>query len=227
MRLAHPLLSTPLHQSEGRIPLLAVEEPQLFRKLLAELYAQAEGSLGSFILSKDYEPLDCGEHLQVITDYINLELNSRRLHNRFQALINSLLLEELAESKDKLQQEIIDFLRNLSTHIDYPVSFNDGEYVLTLLKAIKLQPDLEEHDPLARLIQYLEIQHNLLKQQCFVLVDLHGYFNREEIQELYRYANYQKWHLFVLEHHLRESLPDEDCCVIDTHLCELRFDGEG
>lgn len=224
MRLSHPLLSTPLHQIEGRIPVLVAENPIVFRKLLTELSAQAEGRLGSFILSKDYEPLDCAEHLQVLTNYLSLHLNNRRLQNRFQTLLTSLLAEELSEAHNKLQQEIVNFLHRLSISINYPLSFNHEEYVPTLLKAIKLQPDLEENDALVSLMQYLEIQHDLLKQQCFILVNLHGYFSSEEISELYRYAHYKKWSLFVLEYHLKNSLPDEEVSIIDSQLCELRSD---
>lgn len=224
MRLSHPLLATPLHWVEGRIPVLILESPKLFRQMLWELSAQANGEDGDFTLSFDYEPVDCSEHIHVLRDYFGLTLDDRKLQNRFQSLLQSLLREELAGEVDRLQQEMGHFLEMVLHQMDYPISFSGGEYVLPFMKAIKFQTSLEGDDPLERVMQYIAVYHGLMKQQCFILVDAHGYFDEDELSGLFRFAADRKCSLMLLEHRCPHLLKQEDACLVDAQFCEIRLD---
>ena len=226
MRLSHPLLSSPLHWQEGRVPVLVAEKPEIFRQLVFSLSAQAQGEEGDFVLSLDYETLDCADHLHVVRDYVCLVLDDRKLQNRFQSRLQWTVREELASPTDALQQQIGQYLQLVAGAMEYPVSFSEGEYVLPLLKALKCQPVLDGVHPLERLMQYIELYSSLMKEQCFVLVDAHAYFSDEELQQLYRMAGYQKWRLLLLEQRLAAPLPAEDICLLDASLCELRLDSD-
>ena len=124
------------------------------RKFSAALWQssapQAGGEEGDFVLSRDYEPLDCSGRLHVIRDYFSLELDDRKLQNKFQALLQSLMQEEMAAATDRLQCEITRYLEQLSLELEYPVSFSAGACAASLLKAVKLQPVLDGTEPLEK-----------------------------------------------------------------------------
>lgn len=226
MRLSHPLLEEPLHWKEERVPVLVLEHPRIFRRMVWELSTQAAGETGEFVLSYDYEPLDCGDHLHVLRDYVALALDDRKLQNRFQTLLQSLLREELSFETDEFQQGAVRFLETVARHVEYPVSFSGGEYAVSLLKALKFQPVLDGEGPLERVIQYLELYHGLMKRQCFVLVEAHSYFTADELRSLFCMAAYRKCPLLLLEHHRPASLEGEDIRLIDEQMCELHLDTE-
>ena len=225
MRLSHPLLTEPLLWRENHVPVLVLEHPKIFRSIVAELSAQAGGEEGDFVLSRDYEPLDCSGRLHVIRDYFSLELDDRKLQNKFQALLQSLMQEEMAAATDRLRCEITRYLEQLSLELEYPVSFSAGACAASLLKAVKLQPVLDGTEPLEKVIQYMEIYNGLMMEQCFVLVDAHGYFTSEELEELFRMSTYRKCRIMFLEHCSPKLLEWEDVCLLDRDLCELRIDG--
>lgn len=224
MRLTHPLLSQPLHWKPERTPVLVVESPELFRTLVFSLAAQAQGQAGEFVLSLNYDTLDCGDHLHLVTDYYALPLDHRKMQNRFQSLLQWTVREQLTSATDDLQQHISRYLQQITAAIQYPLSFAEGEYVLPLLKALKCQPILDAEDSLERLMQYLELYSGLLPHQCFVLVNAHCYFSPQELGQLYKMAAYQKWNLLMLEQRLQNTLPGEEICLLDADLCELRLD---
>ena len=226
MRLTHPLLSSPIHWSEGRIPVLILEHPRIFRQLVFELSGQAAGEDGEFVLSFEYETLDCGAHLHVLRDHFSLSLDDRKLQNQFQKVLQFTIREELPEATDHLQQEIVRYLGLIAVQMDYPLSFTEGEYILPLLKAVKCQPVLDGEGALEQLMQYMELYSGLMSQQCFALVNAHQYFSREELTELYQMANYQKWHLILLEQIQMPALSCEDIYLVDQNLCEIRVDSE-
>ena len=226
MRLSHPMFSEPIYWRQGRIPVLVLEHPRVFRNVVFELSAQAQGEEGDFALSLDYEPLDCGEHLHVLRDYAELSVDERKLQSRFQSYLQNMVREELAVQSDALQQEIVRFLEAVIMSAEYPITLPDGEYVSPLLKALKCQPVLDGADPLERLMQYIELYSGLLRISCFVLVGAHAYFSPEELRELYRMAGYEKWRFLMVEQQMRPPLPEEDIRLLDETMCELRLDGQ-
>ena len=121
MRLAHPMLSSPLHWKEGCVPVLVVEVPEIFRSMVFMLSEQAQGEEGDFVLSLDYETLDCAEHMHVLRDLMCLSLDDRKLQNRFQARLQWTVQEELAVSTHALQQHIAEYLQMVAGAVEYPV----------------------------------------------------------------------------------------------------------
>ena len=77
MKLMHPLLSRPLELGRNRVPVLAVESPQLFRQWVLDLSGQSQGEEGSWVLSCQDEVLDCGQHLLVVSDMDNTLLTAK------------------------------------------------------------------------------------------------------------------------------------------------------
>ena len=68
MKLAHPLLSSPIVFCENQIPVLVLENAAAFREFAVELLQQSEGQEGALVLSRADRCLDCAEHLNVFLD---------------------------------------------------------------------------------------------------------------------------------------------------------------
>lgn len=227
MKLMHPLLTCPIELGQGWVPVLAVESPQLFRQWVFEWSGQSQGEAGTWVLSHQDEVLDCGQHLLMIDQYVHLSLEDRKLLNRVQALVQSVLWEELEEESMALQQHIQSYLSRLTTQIPVPVGYGEGDAVWPLLKTMKFQPVLDGVSPLERLTQYLELYHRLMPQPCVLLVGLHLYFSPQELEQFYQMALYEQWNLLVVEPYQSPPLSQERWHVIDGDFCELRGDSLG
>lgn len=227
MKLMHPLLTCPIELGQWWVPVLAVESPQLFRQWVFEWSGQSQGEAGTWVLSHQDEVLDCGQHLLMIDQYVHLSLEDRKLLNRFQALVQSVLWEELEEESMALQQHIQSYLSRLTTQIPVPVGYGEGDAVWPLLKTMKFQPVLDGVSPLERLTQYLELYHRLMPQPCVLLVGLHLYFSPQELEQFYQMALYEQWNLLVVEPYQSPPLSQERWHVIDGDFCELRVDSLG
>lgn len=75
--------------------------------------------------------------------------------------------------------------------------------------------------------QYLELYHQLMPRPCVLLVGMHLYFSRQELEQLYQMALYEKWNVLVLEPHQCPPQTQEQWCIIDHDGCELRVDSPG
>lgn len=118
-------------------------------------------------------------------------------------------------------------LARLASQIPVPVEYGEGDAVWPLLKGLKFQPVLDGVSPLERLTQYLELYHQLMPRPCVLLVGMHLYFSRQELEQFYQMALYEKWNVLVLEPYQCTPQPQEQWCIIDHDGCELRVDSPG
>ena len=96
MKLAHPLLSSPIAFCENQIPVLVLENAAAFREFAVELLQQSEGQEGAFVLSRADRCLDCAEHLNVFLDFLHPPELEKRLQSK---LITALLREKPSSSR--------------------------------------------------------------------------------------------------------------------------------
>ena len=86
MKLAHPLLSSPIAFCENQIPVLVLENAAAFREFAVELLQQSEGQEGAFVLSRADRCLDCAEHLNVFLDFLHPPELEKRLQSKLESV---------------------------------------------------------------------------------------------------------------------------------------------
>lgn len=224
MKLMHPLFSSPVCFRENRIPVLVVENPLAFRKLVRELILQSEGYEGPFVLSVNDKPLECAGHLNVYQDFIHIHEIEKRIQTR---ALNGLLQgvqEQLMEDSFHLTEAIQNYLGKLSTLAEYPVSFEHADLIPALVKAADFRIDLQGLPACEALYEHISLFHSLFKNQCTILINAHSFFPLDEIKQLYHVIQYRKIPLMLFEAHAVVPLEMEDICIFDQDLCELRLE---
>ena len=86
MMLAHPLLQSPIEFKENRVPVLIVENGQLFRRLIGDLLAQENGEPGEFALSENAGLIEIGKNVQMTLNPLFPELDGRRIATKIQQM---------------------------------------------------------------------------------------------------------------------------------------------
>ena len=228
IRLAHPALHFIIPFEENQIPLLTVEEPALFRKLVWEMTAQTQGQEGSFVLSDDWVPMPIEKSLMLVTDAFDLNLNERRLmttlHKDAGLLAHS---EKLYLHTAKMKACITDWLTSLELEMDYPITYDGEIEVSAVLKAANLQFDTGSGDLPELLERYIQIVTDFSRMKLIMFTNLHSLLSSDELDQLYRSARYRKARLLLLESRLPlYEHADERRFVVDKDLCELYSDKE-
>lgn len=225
MKLVHPLLSRPIQFRENCIPVLVMENPVVFRRLVTELAGQSEGKAGEFVLSVRDKPLDCAGHLNVFMDYVHLSEIEKRVQTRALNAFLRTVQETMAQETYQLSLAVQEYLGRLATLAEYPVTYEQSENLAALLKAMEFRIDLEGLTACEALYEQLALLHRLGRDQCLVLINAHAFFGAEELSKLYSMAQYQKMNLMLLESRAAlRPMPPEDVMLFDEDLCELSLD---
>ena len=227
MKLAHPLFSTPIRFREDRVQVLALEAPEAFRKLVAEIAAQSEGGEGAFVLSRDDACLKIEDHIHVIFDFIHPQALEKKVQSKAIAALIQEAHETLTVETLQFSQAVQAYLGKLAALADYPVAFAQSENLPELLKAMEFRVDLSDLPAFEALYERMALIDGLTKHQCFALVNARAYFSAEELKKLYAMARYRKLAMLMIESRIDAPLPDEDIRLFDADLCELTLDSEG
>lgn len=228
IRLAHPALHFVIPFEENRIPLLTVEKPALFRRLVWEMTAQTQGQEGSFVLSNDWVPMPIEKSLALVSDAFDLNLNERRLitalHKEAGLLAHS---EKLYIQTMQMKACMTDWLTSLEQEMDYPITYDGEIEVSAVLKAANFQFDTGGIDLPGQLERYIQIVTDFSKMKLIIFVNLHSLLSPDELDQLYQSARYRKARLLLLESRLPSNEhASEQRYVVDNDLCELYSDEE-
>ncbi len=225
MKLMNPLFSKPICFKENSIPVLVLENPVIFRRVVSELIGQSEGKEGEFVLSRKDKPLECCGCMNVLFDYVHLHTVEKKVQTKLIAALLKSVQETMAMDTYQLSWTIQNYLGKLASLADYPVAYEQSENLSVLLKAMEFRVDLEGLPAYEALYEQIMLIHRTTKNQCFVLVNAKSFFSEKELIQLYKMVQYQKINLMLLESHAHKPLyPFEAITLFDEEMCELTLD---
>ena len=71
-------------------------------------------------------------------------------------------------------------------------------------------------------MDYLEVVQEFLKPKCIIIMGLKQFFEREELEEIYKFVIYQEIKLVLIENVTDKDIYDlEKKLIVDIDLCEI------
>ena len=71
-------------------------------------------------------------------------------------------------------------------------------------------------------IQIYKINSSVINTKLIIFLNLRAFFSDEQIEEVYKTANYNKIYIFLLETQKRNSIDGEKYCIIDSDKCLIK-----
>lgn len=219
MRIAFEYLGKPICFNNDCIQHLVIENKQLFRRVLTELFDGNENNL--FVFSKDFKPYAFGD-VVFIPDPLNIEYSDRRLSTRINAELVKNANEYHADELTEIVTALINFGNSLCRDTDFDFSFSYEIDAPGLVKFLSLKPNIDDDvDKRERLIEYCRIYRKYLGIKMFVAVNLYVYFSGDELNELFNTLRADNIFLLVIENSQPHVLGD-NIHIVDENLCEIK-----
>lgn len=221
IRLTHTVLNEPLEVVDNIVNVLVIESPRCLREFAYEFDNLSQNLSSNISLSKNYEDIVFSKNADVIYNLHDVELSSKKIQTKIYATLKELAYSEdfYTETSD-VTGKIMSYLQNLIFSSDIPLVFDDVE-VEGLFKAVSLKVDTQTQTLLEKIISYIEIYSRYFKTHIFVFFHLKDYLEEEELQELYKFYNYNKENLILIESNAKEEIEYEKITIIDKDLCQI------
>lgn len=226
MKLIHADLQNMIIFEENKVNLLIIENKKYYIKIIEEFVKQIEGNSGNFSLFSEQKELKISERVEIIKDIFNLEINNKKVTNKIYSELEELAFnsENLIETK-QIESELLKYLYTLIEKYEYSLELQEEFDLKSLWKLFSITLSSSFSNKLEEIIEYIEIISKILKKDIFVLVNFHTFFEKSQLEELYKHCFYKKINLLLAENQKSDIILDiEKLFIIDNDLCEIIVD---
>lgn len=220
MKLVHKYIEKEIVFDENIVNILVIENKEYFTKLCMEFLSQADGNEGDFILSENNKPLNFSKSVMVISDPLNLDINSKKLISALYTRLESMVSENLFAETAEIKSLLMEYLSKVDLNFDYNIDYNDDIKLSDIFKICNVGfVPCEKFDE--RLVEFLKIAEEFLKCRVFVFINLKNFLSNSQLKELYKFVFYNKINLLLVENMRDDVIEGETALIVDEDLCEI------
>lgn len=224
MKFAYSEWSQPIVWDETGIPVIVIENQRAFREFLCELHSALEGSLSKCVLSKGDRILDIAKNFDIISEFVNFDINKKPLIGK---IITSIENAALSSTQYLKTQELLSDIENAVNEW----SFDLPCYIITaklsvsnILKSvgIELKNDYCGYSgELEKILDYMELVREFDHDKIFVFVNMRSYFLDSAIENFIKTSISHQYKILMIESNSYPILQNEKRMTIDMDLCEF------
>lgn len=219
MRLSYFKYGIDILLEENQVGVMVLEQPQVYTELLSELLKQSEGEEGLWQLSEGNKDLALNKSVVIVHTPLQLDLNSKKNLNYLYKEMQMISDEYAYENVSELNSGIVAYLDMISQKLPYQIDYKLELDATQLYKQYEVRLDLDGTSLLEKVINYIQLEKLLCNTKLIVFVNLKAYFDKEQLEEIYKTAIYNKISLFLIETQERDCITGEKYCIIDNDKC--------
>lgn len=220
-KLFHPDFEHTIPFDDGSSSLLVIEDSKLFRKYISDLYKSFDGD-GPFHLVDGIKERRIKDHFEIILSPFSISFSEKRLTTKLQNLIKEHMT---SESHYVDTSTIISTIEVYADKVssDFPTDIEwEPIDVSGLLKLISFSIRTEYENDFEKVLEYMNVMHDICGIDNFALVSFFSYFSLDEINSLIHDATSNKHNLLFLESQQPSFIPSETKMIIVDHDgCEI------
>lgn len=221
MKLVYSIYGIIFELEENKVNVFVIENPSALVEVICMLNRQCEGQEGEFVLSEKNKILNIAKNLTFVKEPFSIDCNSRKNLTKLYQELERECEKDWREEQKQFYEAYIVYITNLCQKSDLELTFLDKPQLQEVFKMAEVKIDVQAQSMLERIIEYIKISSNLLKQNIFVFLNLKLFLTEQEIEELYKECFYRKVHLILIEATYQTKRPEEKICVIDKDKCVI------
>lgn len=184
MKLFYQDSTIEINLDTTKINCLCIEKHSVFRHMILELYEQYNGAEGPWIYNVNAKGVAIDKSLHVIMNPIQVDVNSKAILTKLTGNLvkeSNLMMEELHETLSRLHQFFYQLEFGSSIDIEHKEEIVTSDIIK--LGAFKIHEN--DADPMDRLVDYINIVHELLNPDVFVIANIEMYLDVEELHAFF------------------------------------------
>ena len=221
MKLLHEDLKQEIVFKEGYINVWVIESKALLNRFVRELMSQFDEHEGGFVLYDGRELLRIKDTVNIITDYFSISPNNKKMKGKIIKILEEIAEGEMLCATQELKSRIQQYLEFLIERTDLNLEYDNAFSVNGLLKLLDVRAEENYGNLLENICAYLKLTVSLLPDQLFVFVNLKQYLDASDIDALYKFVEYEKINVLLIENIITERRDNEKYLILDRDFCVI------
>ncbi|MBQ8472411.1 MAG: type II-A CRISPR-associated protein Csn2 [Bacilli bacterium] len=182
------------------IQVIEIENKKMFYRLISDLVLLKNGEKLNelYFFDDKNEELNIGSRVEVYVDFFQIDLNSKKnisaLTKKISSNLTDIEKDELFNSFKKLYKSF----NRILNEFELPIVINDNLIIEDILKLFKISFKAS-NDLLDNLLLLIEIEKSLNLNEILFFINLKQYLNKDELEELYKYAIYNSIKIVLID----------------------------
>lgn len=223
MKLVYPKYNIQIHFEENISQILLIENPTVLQECLSELWKQASGEPGEWLLSEGVKEYSLGKSAEVIFNLFALDLNNKKVLGRLYQEMEQNMLESCVEEMGAVNAEIVQMLDRISLQLPYILKYDLELNPVGLMKLYNVGLDEQEMSFMEKICMYIRNIHQLCRTELVVFLNLKQLLSEEQLLELYKFCYYEKVAILDIESVVVHKCDSEHFTVLDKDLCLISY----
>lgn len=221
MKLAYENFSTVVETSAQTMTGIIIENPQMLYTFLVDMKEALDGNGQGIVLSSDNRVVDFTKNAELLTDFIQFDLNQKALLSKIAASMDKISeSESFYSSSQQLLAQIENHIMEMT--IDLPCDLVCEKLSMqSVIRAMGISL-VEDYSCLEeKLLAYMDLVRDFLGKKLFIFVNVRGLIPYHNLQELVDTALLREHELLLIDNAAYPKLKQEKRLVIDEDLCEI------
>lgn len=221
-KLVHPDWEFIINAEDGNATLLTIENKNIFRKFVSELSRQIEEDVGNFVYSGDNGIMKLREKVVLVTDPLNVVISNKRVLTKIQqqmkeAVNNEEFFLKTKEILSKIEEFAIELESDSWINLTHSSYTSEG-----LVKFLNLEIQEDYENEIEKILEYMNVMHNVCGIETFVFLSMFGLFDSEELKVLIEESSLNKHNLIFWESVEPDCVPlGVKKIIIDKDFCQI------
>ncbi len=221
MRLVSVLFPCALEIEDTAVTTFVIENKDLYRKVIRSLYVQCGGGTGEIILSEKDETLKISNSVELITDFIGLEPDNKKLLNRIQRMLEEEIIGGSQYQRAmSLLSDIESLLNDVADVFSFPINY-EGINIPGLIKMASPKLVNESGSDIESILKYMELVREVIGERLFVMVGMKEVFSDHDMQEFIDTVVLHKYRVLLMESRESALLINEQRLLLDNDICVI------
>ncbi len=206
--------------NDGSIVHLIIENPVTLRNYVIELSGQINGEEGNFILSENNQEIPLQKKIAFVPNPIVLDFDEKKINASINKDLLSLVTKnpEIQKSTFPLLSMLEKYAESIVEEYGYNISYTDVDEA-SVIKLLNFHINKEYVSPADKLLEWINITHDIMRIENFVILNLSLFFTKEEEELLCNECSSSKHNLLLID---RSSVNEwGNSIIIDNDNCEI------
>ena len=222
MRVVYKYLPGAISFDNNKTKLIVIENNELFRNTIMELYLGNEKEW--FVFSKNFTPVVYNKKVRFIGDVLNFNYNDKKLISKINEEIQSIVNDIYYENALRIKEQLVCLCSQITEKMDFDVDFDDNIETSSLIKICSFVLKDDTNSPLEKLLRFIRLMRDYIGIEFFVIQNLCMYFSEEQINDFLKDISLDKLNVVDIEHTVPAVnidraeivIVDKDLCVVDS-----------
>ena len=222
IEIKHVLFDEPIVIDGTKLLNLVIEDKRIFRKFLIQLNNEIENDSEHFALYRDGKESSLSKNLFLIVNPLFLEIDEKKVNTIIQKDLVKTISDEQETQYNEIMSSLYKWLNDVKLNSDVAIEIDEEIPMNTIFKNFNLSLIGRNENDIEYFVERIKAVSKVFNTKYFVFVDLHFYFNKEEIDIIYSELLKHDIYFFVISSQKsNEILHYEKFIIIDNDLAEI------